>query len=126
MIPQEVESTGGKRGVMADLGGGVYVSRVDADEFEPDEEDGGLVQMLFEDGVAMAGLWKPDPAVSGAYTSPVLSARETIVVLAGSARVEVENGPMLDLSVGDIASIPKGAVTTWHPSPDFKKVWVYS
>jgi uncharacterized cupin superfamily protein len=112
--------------LVADLGGGIYVSRVDSDEFEPDEEDGGFVHTLFEDGVAMAGLWKPDPAVSGAYESPVLPARETIVVLAGSAQMEVENGPTLDLSVGDMASIPKGAVTTWHPSPDFKKVWIYS
>jgi len=111
---------------VADLGGGIYVSRVDCDQFEPDEEDGGFAHMLFEDGIAMAGLWKPDPAVRGAYESPVLPARETIVVLAGSARLEVENGPTLDLNVGDMASIPKGAVATWHPSPDFKKVWVYS
>jgi hypothetical protein len=25
-----------------------------------------------------------------------------------------------------MASLPKGAVTTWHPSPDFKEVWVFS
>ncbi len=111
---------------MADLGGGIYVSRVDSDEFEPDDEAGGFAHMLFEDGVATAGLWKPDPAVSGAYAGLVLPARETIVVLAGSVQIEVENGPTLDLSVGDMASMPKGAVTTWHPSPDFKEVWVYS
>ena len=27
---------------MADLGGGVYVSRVDSDEYEPDDEVGGF------------------------------------------------------------------------------------
>jgi uncharacterized cupin superfamily protein len=80
--------------------------------------------MVFEDGDAMAGLWKPDPAGSGAYAGLVLPARETIVVLAGSAKIE--NGPTLDLTVGDMASMPKGAVTTWHPSPDSKEVWVYS
>jgi uncharacterized cupin superfamily protein len=111
---------------VADLGGGVYVSRVDSDEFEPDDEDGGFAHTLFEDGAAMAGLWKPDPAVSGPYAGLVLPARETIVVIAGSVQIEVENGPTLDLSVGDMASMPKGAVTTWHPSPDFKEVWVYS
>ncbi len=111
---------------MADLGGGIYVSRVDSDEFEPDDEDGGFAHMLFADGGAMAGLWKPDPEVSGAYAGLVLPARETIVVLEGSVQIEIENGPTLDLSVGDMASMPKGAVTTWHPSPDFKEVWVYS
>ena len=111
---------------MTDLGGGFYVSRVDSDEFEPDDEEGGLVHMLFEDGDAAAGLWKPDPENLDGYTGLVLPARETIVVLAGSVRIEVENGPTLDLKVGDMASMPKGAVTTWHPSPDFNEVWVYS
>jgi len=111
---------------MTDLGSGIYVSRVDSDGFEPDDEVGGFTHMLFEDGDTMAGLWKPDPAVSGAYAGLVLPARETIVVLVGSVRIEVENGPTLDLSEGGMASMPKGAVTTWHPSPDFKEVWVYS
>jgi hypothetical protein len=26
----------------------------------------------------------------------------------------------------DGASMPKGAVTTWHPSADFKEIWFYS
>jgi uncharacterized cupin superfamily protein len=111
---------------MADLGGGIYVSRVDSDQFEPDDDPGGLTHLLFEDGEAMAGLWKPDPGPSRAYTGHVLPARETIVVLGGSVRIEIENGPTLDLTVGDMASMPKGAVTAWHPSPEFKEVWVYS
>ena len=110
---------------MTDLGGGVYVSRIDSDEFEPDEEDGGFAHTLFEDGDAMGGLWRPDPAQS-VYADLVLPARETIVVLAGSVRIEIENGPTLDLGAGDMASMPKGAVTTWYPSPDFKEVWVFS
>ena len=52
--------------------------------------------------------------------------RETIIVLAGSVRIEIEDGPTLDLSVGDMASMPTGAVTTWYPSPEFKEIWVYS
>jgi len=110
---------------VADLGGGVYVSRVDSDDFEPDDEAGGFAHTLFEDGASGAGLWKPDPAVS-AYEGLVLPARETIVVLAGSVKIEIENGPTLDLTVGDMASMPEGAVTTWHPSPDFNEVWLYS
>jgi len=109
-----------------DLGGGVYVSHVDSGEFEPDDEVGGLMHMLFEEGEAMAGLWKPEPELTRDYVVDAALARETIVVLSGSARIEVQGGPTLDLSVGDIASLPSGAVTKWSPSLDFKKVWVYS
>jgi uncharacterized protein len=111
---------------MADLGGGVYVSRVDSDQFEPDDDPGGLTHWLFEEGEAMAGLWKPDPGPSRVYAGHVLPARETIVVLSGSVRIEIEGGPTLDLSAGDVVSMPKGAVTTWQPSPEFREVWVYS
>ena len=48
------------------------------------------------------------------------------MVLEGSVRIEIQDGPTLDLSQGDMASMPKGAVTSWHPSPDFKEVWFYS
>jgi uncharacterized cupin superfamily protein len=41
-------------------------------------------------------------------------------------RIEIQDGPTLELGPGDIASMPKGATTTWHPSPDFKEVWLYS
>jgi uncharacterized cupin superfamily protein len=111
--------------VVTDLGGGVYVSRVDRDDYEADDEDGGLVHVLVEDGAAMAGLWKPDPTPS-TYAGLVLPARETIIVLSGTITIEIEDGPTLELGVGDMASMPKGAVTTWHPSPDFREAWVYS
>ena len=103
---------------------GVFVTRVDSDEYEPDDEDGGFAQVLFDVNGSAAGLWKPDPAVSRYDVE--LPARETIVVLSGTVRIELEGGPTLDLSEGDIASLPNGAVTTWYPSPDFREVWVYS
>ncbi len=112
---------------MADLGGGVYVSRVDTDEFDADEEVGGFTHTLFEDGeAATAGLWKPGSDVGDWPKTGELPARETIVVLSGSVRIEIEGGPKLDLRVGDMASMPKGAVTTWHPSADFEEIWFYS
>ena len=111
---------------MTDLGGGVFVTRVDSDEFEPDDEVGGFTHMLFEDGETMAGIWKPGSDIGSWPKTEELHARETIVVLKGSVRIEIEGGPTLDLGVGDIASMPKGSVTTWHPSTDFKEIWVYS
>ncbi len=56
---------------MTDLGGGIYVSRVESDDFLPDEEVGGFTHTLFEDGEVMAGLWKPGSDV-GAW--PKISA----------------------------------------------------
>ena len=81
---------------------------------------------LFEEGETMAGIWKPGSDVDSWPKTEQLHARETIVVLEGSVRIEIEEGPTLDLGVGDMASMPKDAVTTWHPSADFKEIWLYS
>jgi uncharacterized cupin superfamily protein len=47
-----------------------------------------------------------------------------LVVLEGEARVEIEDGPVLELKVGDMACLPKGAATTWHLTLPFKEMWV--
>jgi uncharacterized cupin superfamily protein len=49
--------------------------------------------------------------------------RETIWILEGSARIEINDGPTLELSQGDMASIPKGAETLWHITAPFKEMW---
>jgi quercetin dioxygenase-like cupin family protein len=111
---------------MTDLGGGVHVSRIDATDWQPDDEVGGSVHVLFEDGETAGGLWKIEPDAGVVVEAHELPARETIVVLEGTVRIEIEGGPTLDLAAGDMASLPKGAITTWHPSPDFKEIWLYS
>jgi uncharacterized cupin superfamily protein len=114
----------GRRRAMTDMGRGVYVMRTDSEAWVSDEEVGGLVQTLFEDGESAGGLWKPGDR--GAVEGDVLPARETIVVLQGTVRIEIDDGPTLNLTAGDMASMPKGATTSWHPSRDFKEVWLYS
>jgi uncharacterized cupin superfamily protein len=109
---------------MTDLGGGVHVTRTDSESWEPDDEVGGQVHMLFEDGDTAAGLWQPGDRYVTAEN--VLPARETIVVLQGTVRIEIDGAPTLELSAGDVASMPQGAKTYWHPSADFKEVWLYS
>ncbi len=42
--------------------------------------------------------------------------RETLLVLEGAARIEIEGGPVLELAAGDIASLPAGARSTWQRS----------
>ena len=53
-----------------------------------------------------------------------LPKRETLIVLEGGARIEIADGPMLELRAGDIASLPAGARTTWHLSLPFKELWL--
>jgi uncharacterized cupin superfamily protein len=110
---------------LTDLGGGIYVSRVDSEDWELDPEVGGSVHVLFEDGETAGGLWKLEPDSRGTEGHE-LPARETIVVLKGTVRIEIRGGPTLELGIGDMASMPKGSVTTWHPSADFKEIWFYS
>ena len=60
-------------------------------------------------------------------TQPVtwtLPGRETLVVLEGAARIEIDGGPVLELTAGDIASLPAGARTTWYLTTPFKEFWI--
>ena len=109
---------------MSDLGGGVYLMPADSDAWEPDDDVGGLMQVLFEEGETAGGLWKPGEQTT--VEGNRLPAGETVVVLQGTVRIEIEDGPTLELTSGDLASLPKGANTNWYPSRDFIKVWLSS
>ena len=54
-----------------------------------------------------------------------LPERETVLILEGSARIEIQGGPTLELNVGDMASLPKGAVTSWHMTLPFREIWFF-
>jgi quercetin dioxygenase-like cupin family protein len=57
-----------------------------------------------------AGLSRFDDVIGPvAWTLPE---RETFMVLEGEAKVELVDGPTLELRPGDIASLPAGAQTT--------------
>lgn len=102
---------------------GIFVSNIATDRWVADPEVGGEMHVLVEAATAYVGMSRfltvsdPEP-----WTLPE---RETILVLEGAARIEIAGGPTLDLHVGDLASIPKGAVTTWHLSLPFKEVWFF-
>ena len=53
----------------------------------------------------------------------VLPQTEVLLVLEGQVRIEVAGGPTLELKPGDMASLPKGAVTRWHITPPFREMW---
>jgi uncharacterized cupin superfamily protein len=101
---------------------GVFLSSVDTHAWEPDPEVGGEMHILCNEGGVEAGLSRfTDVDEPVTWTLPE---RETLVVLAGEAKLELAGGPTLDLQTGDILSLPKGAVTTWHMTPAFREFWV--
>jgi len=111
---------------MAEAISGVYRSRVDTDEWEPDDEVGGAAHMLFDHGETKAGLWKAERSDEPGPAEVEIPSRETIVVLEGSVSVGIDGREPLDLTTGDMLSIPEGTMVAWDPSPDCKVFWVYS
>lgn len=102
---------------------GLFVSNVGTDEWKPDPEVGGEMHVLVEADGAYAGMSRfRDRSIVGPWTLPV---RETVLILEGAARIEIAGGPTLELGVGDMASLPEGAVTTWHLTLPFKEVWFF-
>jgi uncharacterized cupin superfamily protein len=105
-----------------ELAPGVFVSSVSTDEWETDPEVPGHMHVLCS-GVGIEAGMSRFEGVSGpvTYTPPM---RETILILEGAARIRIDDGPTLDLSAGDMASIPAGSVTTWELTTPFKEFWV--
>lgn len=110
---------------MAKRGDGVFVSRLDADNWEEDEETGGFVHLLRADEAVQAGLWKPG-AVAGQVIEVTLVADETLLVLEGSGQLEVDGGDVFELRPGDMVSLQKGARTRWLVDAAFREFWVYT
>jgi uncharacterized cupin superfamily protein len=108
---------------------GVFVSNVATDDWRPDPEVGGQMHVLVEDERTYAGMSRflgDGTARSTTLPEPwTLPEREVIVVLEGSARIEIEDGPTLELKTGDMASIPKGATTRWHLTLPYKEIWFF-
>jgi len=105
-----------------EMSDGVFVSNVATQEYEADPDVPGTeVHLLYDTGGFSAGLSRAatvgDPIV---WTIP---SREVILVLEGAARIEIKDGPTLELGVGDIASLPAGAETKWHLTTPFKEFW---
>ncbi len=102
---------------------GVFVSSLATNEWRPDAEVGGEMHVLVEDETAYAGMSRfVDVSTLEGWTLPE---RETILILEGAARIEIAGGPTLTLRVGDMASLPKGAVTTWNLVLPFRELWFF-
>jgi uncharacterized cupin superfamily protein len=110
---------------VSDTESGALISRWDAEDWEHDEETGGLVHVLRADDAVQAGLWKPGET-AGRPIELEHVAHETVLVLAGTGTLQVDGGPVIELAAGDMISMRNGARTTWLVDADFKEFWVYS
>jgi uncharacterized cupin superfamily protein len=101
------------------------VTHVDVgDGWEPDEETGGLVRMVWA-GSVMVGLWKPNGA-AGTKIEYQLDAEETLVVLRGGGELRVDDGEPIELRPGVVVSLSRGSRLSWLVDDEFRELWVYS
>lgn len=105
---------------------GVFVSSTSTDAWRPDLEVGGGAEehVLFDTGDMRAGLTRFPATADPNPLTWVLPQTEVLLVLEGEVQIEIEGGPTLELKPGDMASLPKGAVTCWHLTLPFKEMWV--
>lgn len=109
---------------MTEVAAGVFVSHVDAEDYQPEPEVGGLMHVLREDEHMQAGLWRvPDDLEAVPFELPC---DEALLVLEGEIEIAVEGGPTLRLVAGSVASFRKGMRSTVRPKRGFKAFWVYS
>ncbi len=101
---------------------GVFASSLSTSEWEPDPDVPGLMHILCSTGGVEAGLTRVDHSDGPIEWTP--PTREVLLVLEGRARIEIRDGDTLDLGPGDMASLPKGAVTTWFLTTPFREFWV--
>ena len=104
---------------------GVFRSAIATESWETDPEVGGEMHVLCEAEGIEAGLSRYLSAredVPIVYSPP---GRETVLILEGAASVTIDGGDPMQLSAGDIASLPAGARTVWRiTSAPFKEFWV--
>ena len=103
----------------------VAISEFDALAWEHDDETGGLVHMLHSDDAVQVGLWRPG-ATANTTIEVHLQARETLLVLSGSGRLQVDDDAPFDLRPGTIVTLERGARTRWVVDAAFSELWIYS
>lgn len=101
-----------------------HYSSSQADDFEPFEV--GVVKWVRRDDDVQAGLWIATPEQQPDPLEITLAGDETIYLLEGRIRVEVIDGPVFELSAGDMASFRKGTTTMWTVIEPVKEFFVLS
>jgi uncharacterized cupin superfamily protein len=101
---------------------GVFVSNVGTEDWRPDPEVGSGAEEhgLLDTGGLRAGLTRFTESCEPTWRLPQT---EVLLVLEGEARIEIEDGPTLELKPGGMASLPEGAETRWRITAPFKEMW---
>ena len=103
---------------------GVYLSNLGADDWQSEPDVDGEFQVFVDQPDSYIGMsrYLTDPGP----VSWAPSVRETLLVLEGSVRIDIDGGPTLHLRVGDVASLASGTRTTWHITTPFRELWFAS
>lgn len=103
---------------------GIFVSGPANQEWEPTPDYAGTeFHALVETDELHAGLFRI--AQEGSITFPWSPpARETVIVLEGEVRIEIDGGPTVVLQPGSMASFAAGTRMTWHVKAPFRDAYV--
>ena len=102
---------------------GIFVSNVATDDWQPDPETGGEMHVLFEGEGAYVGMSRfLDVAEVGPLT---LQARESILILEGAARIEIEGGPTMEAGPRRHGLDPGGRYRHLVLTLPFKELWCF-
>ena len=107
-----------------ELAPGVFVTAASTDEWEAHAHPAGEIHVLCREAGLRAGLWRSVRGVTPEQLQWTAPSREVKIVLEGTSRIEIEDGPTLELKAGDIASLPRGTAATWSFSDDYREMWV--
>jgi uncharacterized cupin superfamily protein len=97
--------------------------------FEPFEE-GGQVKWLRRDGDGgrsyQTGIWVAAPEDDPDGFDHVFPHDETLYLIRGAMRLEVEDGPTIELRAGDAASFNRGTRVHWTILEPVEEFFFYS
>lgn len=96
----------------------------DSEDWVPFEV--GVVQWLRQDDDVQAGIWRCTTAEQPEVHEAEFEMNETVMILNGRVRVEIEDGPTVELSAGDTASFVKGTIGRWTLLEDVEEFFIYS
>jgi uncharacterized cupin superfamily protein len=81
--------------------------------------------MLHSDDAVQVGLWRPG-VTANTIIEVNLQSRETLLVLSGCGRLQVNDDVPYDLRPGNIVTLQRGARTRWVVDDAFSELWIYS
>ncbi|QIV87471.1 cupin domain-containing protein [Glutamicibacter mishrai] len=107
----------------------VFHAHHDPAEFVPFEV--GTVQWLRRNGdngnqALASGIWQITPEQAPEPFDLPINEDETIYIVSGHIRIEVEGQETFDLTAGSMASLSKGALTRWSIIEPTVEFFVYS